>query len=202
VVPKESYGVDDVRIHSSVLSTQLPIPAAIGTVPLGSVSRFLLRENVIGVLYRAEPLVPYPFRKVRGSAVKGIWVVHPNEFIIFRKTALESVSTRKASAVSLVKLTSIFHLFLIRSPGEVKDLVGRRLRVQRVRISVPRNSGGQAPSCVARIVNGEGDSAWNCRRFEVRASHEHGRETIDSVRECDVPETGGGPNHVRTRINE
>ena len=108
---------------------QFPIPAAIGTVPLRSVSRFLPRENVIGVLYRAEPLVPYPFRKVRGSAVKGIWVVHPNEFIIFRKTALESVSTRKASAVSLVKLTSIFHLFLIHSPYEVKDLVGRWSRV-------------------------------------------------------------------------
>jgi len=63
-----------------------PIPAGMGTAPLRRVTRFLPRENVICVLYRAEPFVSYPFRKVRGSAVMGIRVVNPNEFVIFRTT--------------------------------------------------------------------------------------------------------------------
>ena len=69
-----------------------PILVGTGTAPLRSVTRFLSRENIVSVFYRAEPLVTYPFRKVRGPAVRGIWVVHPNEFIIFRKTTLESIS--------------------------------------------------------------------------------------------------------------
>jgi len=75
--------------------------------------------------------------KVRGGAqirdrywVLGFIVtVAWDEGIVHDNTALESVSTRKVSAVSLVKLTPIFHPFLTRSPGEVKDLVGCRLRV-------------------------------------------------------------------------
>jgi len=71
---------------------QLPIPTGIGAVPLGSVTRSLSREDVVCVLYRAEPLVSCPLRKVRGSAVEGIWVVDPNEFVIFRRTTLENVN--------------------------------------------------------------------------------------------------------------
>ena len=71
---------------------QFPIPTGIRTVPLRSVTWSLSRKDVVCVLYRAEPLVSYPLRKVRGSTVKGIWVVDPNEFVIFRRTTLENVN--------------------------------------------------------------------------------------------------------------
>ena len=77
---------------------QFPIPARFWAVPLGSVARSLSRENVISVLYRAEPLISCPFRKVRGSTVGRIWVVHPNQLVIFRRTTLEKVSLQKPSA--------------------------------------------------------------------------------------------------------
>ena len=51
-----------------------------------------MNKFLTSVFYRAEPLIPYLFRRVRGPAVRGIWVVHPNEFIIFQKTTLESIS--------------------------------------------------------------------------------------------------------------
>jgi len=85
------------RIRLTMLPTlesipQLPIPTGTRTVPLRSVTRSVSRENVVCVLYRAEPLVSYPLRKVRGSTVKGIWVVDPNEFVILRRTTLENVN--------------------------------------------------------------------------------------------------------------
>jgi len=73
-------------------ASQFPIPAGIGTVPPRWVTWSLSREDVICVLYRAESLVSYPFRKVRGSAVSRIGMVHPNELIIFRKTTLENIN--------------------------------------------------------------------------------------------------------------
>ena len=43
---------------------QLPIPAAIGTVPLRRMTWPLSREDVVSILDRAEPLVSYPLWKV------------------------------------------------------------------------------------------------------------------------------------------
>jgi len=74
------------------LIPQFPIPTGIGTVPLRSVTRSLSCEDVVCVLYRAEPLVLYPLRKVRGSTVRGIWVVNPNKFVVFQRTTLENVN--------------------------------------------------------------------------------------------------------------
>ena len=74
------------------LAPQLPIPTGIGTVPLRSVTQPLSCEDIVCVLYRAEPLVSYPFREVRCSTVKGIWVVNPNEFVIFQRTTLENIN--------------------------------------------------------------------------------------------------------------
>ena len=75
------------RSTSFEFTPKFPIPAGMGTVPLRRVTRFLSREDVICVLYRAEPLISYPFRKVRGSAVTGIRVMNPNELVIFSKDA-------------------------------------------------------------------------------------------------------------------
>ena len=123
---------------------QLPVPAGIRTVPLGSVPRPLSRQNIIRILYRTEPLVSHPFWKVQCSAVRRIWVVHSNELIIFQRTTLENVSLREKKNkcdLGLERLTSGFHLLLSRSSVEVKDLVGSRSRMQRVRKSVLRGSG-------------------------------------------------------------
>ena len=87
-------------------TSQFPVPARIRTVPPRRMARSLSRKNVIGVLYRAKSLISDPFRKVRGSTVGGIWVVHPNEFIIFRKETLENVSPREAG-VTFIRRTHI-----------------------------------------------------------------------------------------------
>lgn len=68
-------------------TSKFPIPSDIGAVPPRRVARFLSGENVISVLYRAEPLVSYALWKVRDSTVGRIRVVHPNEFVIFPKYA-------------------------------------------------------------------------------------------------------------------
>jgi hypothetical protein len=69
------------------LASKLPILSGFWAAPPRRVARFLSGEDVISVLYRAEPLVPYAFWEVRGSAVGGIWVVLPNEVVIFPKDA-------------------------------------------------------------------------------------------------------------------
>ena len=88
------------------LIPQLPIPAAIGTVPPRWVTRSLSCEDIVSVLYRAEPLVSYPFREVRGSAVGRIWMVNPNEFVVFKRTTLENVNLRKATKRNLASKNS------------------------------------------------------------------------------------------------
>ena len=51
-------------------ASKFPIPSGIRTVPSRRIVRFLSREDVVGIPYRAEPLVPYAFWKIRGSAVR------------------------------------------------------------------------------------------------------------------------------------
>ena len=84
-------------------ASQFPIPAGIWTVPSRWVTRSLSRQNVISVLDRAEPLVPHPFRKFRGSTVNRVWVVYSNKLIIFRKTMLENVNLREVDINSVRK---------------------------------------------------------------------------------------------------